>query len=328
MLFATPIIFLLSLLALIWSADRFVLGAAALAGRLGISMATVGLTVVALGTSAPEILVSATAAWQNSTALALGNAQGSNIAKISLVLGTVLIMARLPVSPTLLRSQSLILLGATLLLGAMLHDRFLGRIEGLVLLAGLFAFIGWTLWQSQNNPLLAQAAAEEAAEAEAAAGASRSLGNALWLTLIGLAVLLAASRGLVWSAVELARTLGVSELIIGATIVAIGTSLPELAAAISSSIKGHHGMTLGNIVGSNVFNIFAVVGVAGMITPATFESAIWHRDYLFVLISALTLLILMQIYGRRQGTIPRLYGILLLMMYAVYLWLNFRALSA
>lgn len=325
MLILTPFVFIASLLALIWSANRFVAGAASLARRLGMSMATVGLTVVALGTSAPEILVSATAAWQGSTALALGNAQGSNIANIGLVLGMTLLLARLPVSVTLLRSQSLIFISATVILGIMLYDRFLGRFEGIILLTGLALFIAWTLWQSQHNAQLAAAAAEEA---EQESSVEQTLWSASWITASGLLILLLASRGLVWSAVDMARTLGVSELVIGATIVAIGTSLPELAAAFSSTLKGHHGMTLGNILGSNVFNIFAVVGVAGMIAPAGFEPAVWHRDYLFVLLSALSLFALMQLYGRNSGSIPRPFGLLLMVGYALYLWLNFRALNA
>ena len=319
------IVFAISLLALIWSADRFVAGAAALAAHLGISTAMIGLTVIALGTSAPEILVSATAAWQGSTALALGNAQGSNIANIGLVMGVVLTLAALPVSLTLLRSQSLILLLATVLLGFMLQDLYLGRVEGLVLLAGLVAFLGWTIYQSQHDRALASQAAREAA-AEMQHGLPRP--QAIGLTLVGLLLLLIASRGLVWSATDIARSLGISELVIGATIVAIGTSLPELASAVSSTLKKHHDMTLGNLLGSNVFNIFAVVGVAGMITPAQFEAAIWTRDFAFVALTAFVMLALIQWYGHRRQRIPRPYGWILIGLYAFYLWLNFQAMYA
>lgn len=319
------IVFATSLLVLIWSADRFVAGAAVLAAHLGISTAMIGLTVIALGTSAPEILVSATAAWQGSTALALGNAQGSNIANIGLVMGLVLMLSALPVSRTLLGSQSLILLLATGLLGLMLHDLYLGRLEGLVLLAGLVAFLGWTIFQSQNDRALATKVAREAS-AELKSGLSRR--QAIGLTVVGLLLLLIASRGLVWSATDIARSLGISELVIGATIVAIGTSLPELASAVSSTLKKHHGMTLGNLLGSNVFNIFAVVGVAGMITPARFEAAIWSRDFTFVALTALAMLALIQWYGRRGHRIPRFYGWLLAGLYAFYLWLNFQAMYA
>lgn len=316
---------LIGLLLLIWSADRFVRSAAGLALRLGISPLVIGLTVVALGTSAPEILVSGSAAWQGSTDMALGNAQGSNVANIGLVLGLVLLLAPLPVSPGLAGRQSVALLLAMAALGFVLHDLSLSRPDALLLLFGLLVFLAATVRQGQRDRRLA-------AVTEAAVKSESSVAGSLvrqYLTLTAsLLLLLAGARLLTWGASMGARELGLSELVIGATILAVGTSLPELATAISSTRRGHHDMTLGNLLGSNAFNIFAVIGTAGIIGPEILNAAVWQRDFLFLAVSGLMLLGLIALYTRRQAMIPRYWAWPLLGLYALYLVMNYRALMA
>lgn len=317
-------VFLLGLTLLVWSADRFVASASALAHRLGVSHALIGLTVVALGTSAPEILVSASAATQGATDMALGNALGSNVANVGLVLGVVLILATVPVTGGLVDKQTIALVVATLAIVILLSNLALGRLESAALLLGLVGFIVWTFFEARRHRRLAEESAQLASEQ---IPTDQSLPQASFWLLLGLAVLLASSHALVWSASLIARNLGISDLIIGTTLVAIGTSLPELATAITSTLKRQHGMTLGNIMGSNIFNILAVVGVAGLIQPARFEPEVLYRDVLFVVITTGLLIILIRFYGPRTGSIPRHFGILLLGLYAVYLFMNYRAIA-
>lgn len=315
-------VFLLGLTLLVWSADRFVAGASALAHRLGVSHALIGLTVIALGTSAPEILVSASAAAQGATGMALGNALGSNVANVALVLGVVLMLARLPVAGGLVNKQAVALILATLALAIILSNQMLGRIESVGLLLGLVGFIVWTFIEVRRHR---QVAEQSAQLADDQIPTDQSLTRASFWLVLGLAVLLASSHALVWSASLIARNLGISDLIIGTTLVAIGTSLPELATAVSSTLKRQHGMTLGNIMGSNIFNILAVIGIAGLIQPARFEPEIVYRDVLFVVLTTGLLLILIRLYGRSTGSIPRPFGILLLALYAAYLFMNYQA---
>ncbi|WP_167856121.1 calcium/sodium antiporter [Natronospirillum operosum] len=313
------------LVVLIWSADRFVAAAAALSLRLGVSSLAVGLTVVALGTSAPEVLVSGSAAWQGSLGVALGNAQGSNIANIGLVLGLVLILAAQPAMPGLAGRQSIALLLAMAALGVALYDLHLQRPEAGLLLFGLLVFLAGTAHQARRDRRLARELQQTAVGELTATGSPWRLSAVLVFTLV---LLLAGAQLLVWGAVSTARQLGLNELVIGATIVALGTSLPELATAISSTLKRHHGMTLGNLLGSNVFNIFAVIGVAGMIGPGPLDAAVWQRDYVFLLLTGGLLLLLIAVYSRRRQPIPRIYALPLLALYGLYLLLNYRALIA
>lgn len=323
--------FLIGLILLVWSADRFVAHAATLAYNLGISPMAIGLTIVALGTSAPEIVVSAIAALQGSTPLALGNAQGSNIANIGLVLGVVLLMAAVPVNREIMGRQSLMLLLAMAFLGVALHNFYLSRIEAIALLLGLVAFIAWTVQQARADKALAAEAAASSQEivVEESGGESHASNMRTWWGLAyGLLLLLLAAQALVWGATTIARELGVSELVIGATLVAIGTSLPELATSISSTLKRQHGMTLGNILGSNVFNIFAVIGVAGIISPDSFDTAVFWRDFVFLALTGAALLALIRFFGARDAAIPRWMGLILLAIYLYYLFMNYQAMYA
>lgn len=292
---------------LIWSADRFVDGAAATAHHLGMSPMLIGLTVIAFGTSAPEILVSAIAAWNQAPGLAIGNAIGSNIANIALVLGATALIAPLPIRGSLVRTELPILAVATVGAGILLLDQHLGRIDGALLLIGLVVCLYlFKRYQDQHKNRPAQDIPDMPLKQ-----------GVLWLVL-GLVILAAGSRILVWGATDIAKALGVSDLVIGLTIVAIGTSLPELAASIASARKGQHAMAIGNIIGSNIFNLLAVMALPGLIYPTAIElTAIW-RD--FGLMLALTFMLFgMGYMARKGGDINRSMGFLLLLVYGMYM---------
>ncbi len=296
-------------LILTWSADRFVAGAAATASNMNISPMLIGLTVVSIGTSAPEILVSLTSALQGFPALAVGNALGSNIANIGLVLGVTALIAPLPVKAALAKREIPLLLIITLVAGACLLDGALTATDGIILLTGLVATL-WLMvrWQGQHpeEPLIDDDDIPDMPS-----------GKAWFLLISGLLLLLGSSQLLVWGATEIAQMLGVSDLIIGLTIVAIGTSLPELAASVTSALKGHHDIALGNVIGSNVFNLLAVLSVPGLVAPTVLESAVVVRDYPVML--GMTLLVaLLCLVGKKPRSLSRLTGILLLTIYALY----------
>ena len=304
------------LAVLTWSADRFVLGAAGLARTLGVTPLLIGLTVVAFGTSAPEIIISVLASLQGSPGLAVGNAIGSNIANIGLVLGVAALIAPLTVASRVLRREFPVLLAVTLLGFLLLADGVLGVRDGLVLLAGLLLLTVWLVWQgmAQNgevNPL--------ATEVEESLPPGLSLPMALFWLLLGLVLLLLSSRTLVWGAVEIAQALGVSELVIGLTIVAIGTSLPELAASVAAALKGENDLAIGNIVGSNLFNLLAVLAIPGILAPAAVENAVVFRDYPLMLGLTVLLFIFALTRGREAGQIHRWQGAMLLGLFAGYL---------
>lgn len=298
---------------LVWSADRFVTGAAGLARNLGIAPMIIGLTIVGLGTSAPEVLVSAFAAVQGNPSLAVGNAIGSNIANIALILGATSLLRPLNVQSQTLRRELPLLLVTMLASFALLQDGHLGRVDGLVLLGGLAVLMTWLvrtgLSASATDPM------EVEFEAEIPTGLTTRRAT-VWL-LIGLAALLLSSRMLVWGAVGIAQALGVSDLIIGLTIVAIGTSLPELAASIMSALKDEADIAIGNIIGSNMFNILGVLAVPGLIAPAGLPAMALARDYPVML--GLTAALFVMSYGfRGPGRINRLEGLLLLAAFLGY----------
>ncbi|MRI34123.1 calcium/sodium antiporter [Endozoicomonas sp. OPT23] len=311
------LIALLAILAgfiiLTWSADRFVAGAAATASNMNISPMLIGLTVVSIGTSAPEILVSLVSALQGFPTLAVGNALGSNIANMGLVLGVTALIAPLPVKEALAKKEIPLLLIITLAAGVCLLDGALTAADGIILLMGLIVTLYLMIrWQKQHpeDPLIED---EEIPE--------MSPGKAWFLLASGLLLLLGSSQLLVWGATEIARFLGVSELIIGLTIVAIGTSLPELAASVTSALKGHHDIALGNVIGSNIFNLLAVLSMPGLVAPSLLESGVVIRDYP-VMLGMTVLIALLCMVGKKPRSIGRATGVLLLTIYALYnLWL-------
>ena len=299
---------------LTWSADRFVTGASALAFNLNVSPLIIGLTIVGLGTSAPEILVSAMASWQGNTGLAIGNAIGSNITNTTLILGITALALPLSVHSSILRRElpALILVMTVVLL--LLLDGTLGRLDGAILLAGMGAMLVWITRlarkaQSQSDPMNEEFAEEIPTDL--------GMQKAVFWLVVGALLLLVSSKILVWGAVSIAYKLGVSDLVIGLTIVALGTSLPELAASVMSAIKGEHDIAIGNIIGSNIFNLLAVLGLPGLIHPAVIDSEVLTRDYpiMFILI----LLMFAMAYGfRGPGRINRLEGAIMVAAYAGY----------
>ncbi|MCY3818340.1 MAG: calcium/sodium antiporter [Gammaproteobacteria bacterium] len=277
-------------ITLVWSADRFVAGAAATANNLGASKILIGLTVVSIGTSAPEILVALAAAIEGTPILAVGNAIGSNIANIGLVLGVTAMLAPLPFAASVLKVELPWLIGVTLLALWCLHDLHLGVVDGLLLVAGLSLIIHHLVRSQRRKPELPEAIQEELEGLE-----GMPMGRALVYLIVGLGVLLASAQTLVWAATEVAEYLGVSELIIGLTVIAIGTSLPELAATLAAAIKGHPDIAIGNVVGSNILNIVAVLAVPALIAPVGLDIQVLWRDY--GMMAALTLLLVLFAYG-------------------------------
>ncbi|MCF1181875.1 calcium/sodium antiporter [Marichromatium gracile] len=308
---------------LVWSADRFVEGAAATAGHLGMPALLIGMVVVGFGTSAPEMVVSGFAAAQGNPGLALGNAYGSNITNIALILGITALLSPIAVHSRLLRRELPLLALITALAVYQLWDGELSRLDAWGLLAVFALVMGWTIVQGMRGR-------GDALGGEMEQELERHplpLGRALWLLALGLVVLLASSRLLVWGAVEIAHGFGVSDLVIGLTIVAIGTSLPELASSIAAVRKGEHDLALGNVIGSNLFNTLAVVGIAGAIQPIAIAPEVLSRDIPVMVLLTLSLFVFG--YGwRRQGRINRVEGVVLIGSYLAYIGYLFVTVSS
>lgn len=301
------------LIVLVWSADRFVDGAAATARHLGMPTLLIGMVIIGFGTSAPEMVVSALAAMQGNPGLALGNGFGSNITNIALILGLTAILAPIAVQSRILKAELPVLMAATLLVGALLYDLEISRLDAWIMLIAFFAIMGWSIWRGMRQPkdTLADDIAHELDDDQ------MPLGKAIIWLLIGLALLIASSRLLVWGAVDIATALGVSDLIIGLTIVAIGTSLPELASSIIAVRKNEHDLAIGNVIGSNLFNTLAVVGIAGAIHPLSVAAEVLSRDWMVM--TGLTLSLFVLGYGvLGRGRINRIEGALLLAAYTGY----------
>ncbi len=304
---------LLGLALLVWSADRFVVGAASLARNLGVPPLLVGLTVVGFGTSAPEILISTIAALQGNPGIGIGNAIGSNIANIALILGVTALVAPLTVKSDMLRREYPLLLAVSLLAFVLLLDGDLDRVDGTVLLFGLLVsmilLIRIGLQRRDHDPL--------ADELEAELPDNVTTRAAIGWFLVGLAVLVFSSRLLVWGSVEVAVAFGVSDLVIGLTIVAVGTSLPELAAAVMSALKNEHDLAIGNVVGSNIWNLLAVLGLPGLLAPGVIPPEAVNRDMLVMLVLTLALFLMGRTL-KTKGVINRVEGALLLSTFVVY----------
>lgn len=302
------------LFLLIKSADKFVEGASSVARYSGMPTLLIGMLVVGFGTSAPEMVVSAMAAVDGNPALALGNAIGSNIANIALILGITAVIAPIAVHSNIVRKELPILLVISFILGAMLWDFEISTLEAVGLLAIFFAVFGWQIYAAMTGKGDALEADMEADLPEMDSSLTRSI-----ITLVlGLVVLVISSRMLVWGSIEVATMLGVSDLVIGLTIVALGTSLPELAASIAAVRKNEHDLAIGNVVGSNMFNTMAVVGIAGVIEPiANIGSEVFWRDWM-AMIALTILLLLVSMRIRKARVINRYEGGLLLACYVGY----------
>ena len=302
---------LLGFAGLIWSADKFVLGASTTAKNLGVSPLMIGLTIVAFGTSAPEIFTSAVASLKDSPDIALGNALGSNIANIGLVLGITVLVCPMMIPMLVVKKELPALVLLTLACFFLLADLRLDYLDGLVLLAILCVF-AWIAWRSnRDNP-------DEVSEEVGDYIADMSTLKASSWMLFSLALIIVSSNILVNGAREIALALGVSELVIGLTIVAIGTSLPELATSIASVLRRHHDLAIGNIIGSNIFNLLLVLPVPALIAPFPISPAVLWRDYSTMLILTLLLAVMMLVSAKRKGSIGRLSGSVLLLLYLTY----------
>jgi cation:H+ antiporter len=311
------VIFLVGLIVLSWSADRFVYGASALAKNIGISPMMIGLTIVAMGSSAPEIVVSAIASANGNMNTAVGNALGSNITNIALVLGITALVKPLLVSSTTLKRELPALLIISLIAIGFMFDGELKSYEGIILL-GLFIFVlammAWlSLQVDKEDPLVAETADE------IPKGVSNT--SALIWIGVGLVILPLSAHFLVNSAVEIARYMGISDLVIGLTIIAFGTSLPELAASVAGVLKGEDDLALGNIIGSNIFNLLAVLGMPGLIAPGILDPDVYNRDmYVMLGLTLLLFLFSFNLIGKR--TISRTNGFILLACFIGYqFWL-------
>ncbi|CZF83490.1 calcium/sodium antiporter [Grimontia kaedaensis] len=320
-MFEATAILVVGLCLLVWSADRLVYGAAAIARNVGISPLVIGMTILAMGSSAPEMVVSATAALSGKTDTAVGNVLGSNIANIALILGVTALIKPLAISSGILRRELPLMLGVTLLAGAILWNNYLSFFEG-VLLAVFFA--GFLLLMmkfgresGEEDPMLAEQ------ESEIPEGVS-NVSAGIWV-VVGLVLLIFSADMVVDSAVIIAKAFGMSDLVIGLTIVAVGTSLPELAASIAGVMKGEDDLAVGNIIGSNIFNILAVMGIPGILAPSAINPLAMDRDFYVML--ALSVLLFLFAVGKAR-TINRWEGIALLVCFVGYQGYLFSHLAA
>lgn len=305
-------------LLLIWSADRFVIGASGIALNFGISPLIIGLTIVGFATSAPEMIVSGVATYEGTPNLAVGNALGSNITNIALVLGITALVTPLMVHSKILKREYPIMFMIMLIAWALLWDGELARIDGIILLSGMFALLAFiTLIGIKENK---QAGSSDPLKEEFCEEIPRDMSTPmafLWL-LIGLLLLLISSRLLIWGAVNIAHAFHISDLIIGLTIVAVGTSLPELAASVTSALKGEHEIAIGNIIGSNMFNLLGVLGIPSIMTGAILDPSVLSRDYPVMI--SLSVLLFIFTYGfKGEGRLNRFEGGILLICYIAYM---------
>ena len=301
---------------LIFSADFFIKGTSAIARNLGVPPLIIGLTIVGLGTSAPEMLVAGVASFQGNNGLATGNAIGSNIANIGLVLGSTALVAPILIKSSLLKRELPILLSISIISYLLVIDGDLSRIDGIILITGLAAFLYWLLRSAQQNkrqkadPLATEFDDEIPTDLNNIAAFSYAISG-----LIGLVV---SSKLLVWAAVNIATSFGVSDLVIGLTIIAIGTSLPELAASIMSVVRKEPDLAVGNIIGSNAFNLLAVLCLPGLIQPGTVDPQLVSRDFPIML--GFTLLLFFFSYNfKGEPKINRLKGAAFVIFFAAYL---------
>ena len=303
---------LVGFIVLLKSADQFVVASVATARNLSISPMIIGLTIVALGTSAPEIFVAMTAALKGEPELAIGNAIGSNIANIGMVLGFTALIAPLRFKANILKHDMPILIFVTLCCGITLVDYQINIWDGLLLMAGLAVFL-YRLVAKQQPTSEAPVEVDELGKIP-----EMTSTRALVMLLISLIFLLISSQLLVWSVVNIAQIFGISELIIGLTIIAIGTSLPELAVSLTSALKGQADLAIGNIVGSNIFNILTVFSIPCFLSPTDIDPNVLWRDYLLMLLLTIALVVAgLGIRGERK--INRIHGTLLLTVWLGYL---------
>jgi cation:H+ antiporter len=303
------------LVLLLWSADKFVDGGAASAKHLGVPTLLIGILIIGFGTSAPEMLVSLIAALDGNPQLALGNAFGSNITNIALIIGATAVVAPIVVHSRIISKELPLVLIITLASGWMVYDGVLSFLEGSLLLLGFGMLIFWSIYGGLKARADSFSCEVDRDIQEHEMGLKESL---FWL-FAGIVLLIASSKLLVWGAVGIATALGVSDLVIGLTIVALGTSLPELSSCIVAVKKKEYDLALGNIVGSNMFNILAVIGISATIAPMNnLPEAVFYRDWIIMFALTLTLFFMAYRFGAKKKIITRFDGIVLLGGYAAY----------
>lgn len=310
--------FLIWLIVLSWAADRFVFGASALAKNIGVSPMIIGLTIVAMGSSAPEIMVAATASFNGNTDTAVGNALGSNITNIALVLGITALLKPLSIASSTLKKEMPVLLLVSLLAVYFLSDYFLLKMEGIILITLFFVVIGGLTWVSFNMEKDDLLQSETESEIPSGVPTSKAI---IWLVL-GIILLPLSAHFMVDSAEVIARYFGLSELVIGLTIIAIGTSLPELAACIAGVLKNEDDLVLGNIIGSNIFNLLAVLAMPGLIAPGIVDENAATRDS-YVMLGLTMLLLIFSFNLKGSRCINRVEGFGLISCFLVYQYLLF-----
>lgn len=305
------IVVVVSLALVVWSAGVFIDGASSTAGSLGISPLIIGLTIVGFGTSAPEILISVFSALQGNPGLAIGNAIGSNIANITLILGLTTLFFPLLIPQSIARHEMPVMILVLLLLLALFLDSTLSGLDGVILLASMLLVMARTIYRGIQST-------STDTTGSSTVGAKVNLAASLTKLLAGLALLLASSRALVWGAVDIAGSLGVSDLVIGLTIIAVGTSLPELAACIACARRRAWEIAIGNIIGSNVFNSLAVVGISAVIHPAPLPQGVLTRDMPIVIGLTLMLLGMSYRHNGNPAILGRFIGAILLSCFIAY----------
>ncbi len=316
-MFESLIYLVIGLVLLIYAADKFVLGAASTAKHMGVSTMLVGLIIVGFGTSAPEMVVSAIASFEGKSGLALGNAIGSNITNIALVLGTGLLIVPMSIKSQTIKREMPILLLVTLLVLFLLLDLKLSFSDGVIMIVSMLVVTGFlTVIGIKGDK------DEFSDEIEAEFDLEISLKKAIILLVFGIIVLPLASKLMVIGATDIATEFGVSDMVIGLTIVALGTSLPELAATVASALKKEHDLAIGNIVGSNMFNLLGVIGISGLIREYEFSAHFIQYDYFYMLILTVFLFLASVYFVLKDQFISRVIGVVLVLLYISYMvWL-------
>lgn len=297
---------------LIWSADTFTNNGAKIATIFKVSPLVIGLLIFGFGTSAPEMLVSGLAAIDGKTGLSIGNAIGSNIFNIALVLGISAIITPIEVKSEILKKEWVFLIFVTIVTGLLLWDKHLGIVDGLILAFLLVLFLAYTLITAKNKKNHEFDELEQITDKD-------QVGKTWLMLIIGLVVLVSSAKMIVWGGVKIAQNFGVSDLIIGLSVIALGTSLPELAVSISSVLKKQYEMVVGNVIGSNLFNTVAVLAIPGLIHPSIVADGVIYRDYPVMLLLTILLFIVSYKFHKKH-IINRFEGVILVSVFSIYMW--------
>ena len=297
---------------LIWSADAFTENGAKIAAIFKVSPLLIGLLIFGFGTSAPEMLVSGLAAIDGNTGISIGNAIGSNIFNIALVLGVSAIIAPIKVKSSILKKEWVFLMFVTVIAGFLLWDKRLDMVDGLVLMSLLVLFLTYAFKMAKNNQNYEFDELEHMTD-------KAQIGKTWVMLIVGLLVLISSAKLIVWGGVEMAHSFGVSDLIIGLSVIALGTSLPELAVSVASVLKKQYEMVVGNVIGSNLFNTIAVLAIPGLIHPSDVASEVIYRDYPVMLLLTVLLFIVAYKFHKKHA-INRFEGAVLASVFVVYMW--------